>query len=570
MSPPHRHLRSRAAHATVRRDIRGKPMQRAVVGVDVGTGSARAGIFTLDGRHLASAARPIRMWRDQPDHAEQSSADIWTAIRTALAEVLREAGSVEIIGIGFDATCSLVAADVRGDPVAVNAAGEAARDVIVWLDHRALTEADDVNRIAAEIGSEVTRYVGGRISLEMQVPKLLWLKRHLPESWTRAHRLFDLPDWLTWRATGSDSRSLCSTVCKWTYLGHQTEHGSGWDRAFFEAVGLGDLAEDGFARIGSDIRPMGAPVGAGLSARAAAELGLPAGIAVGTSAIDAHAGGIGTIGATIAGDTSTITQRLALICGTSSCHMAVSADPRFVPGVWGPYYSAMIPGLWLTEGGQSATGALLDHVIATSAIGATLGGPTAFARLNERLAELSHGSVPAMLTSRVHVLPDHHGNRSPRADATLLGAISGLSLSATIDDLAVQYLATVQALAYGTRHILEALAAENYDLRTIVACGGLTKNPVFLREHADATGCPIALPEEPDAVLLGAAVLGAVAAGAHADIPAAMAAMTRATIAVRPAGGTTRTYHDAKYAVFHRMHEDQLAYRALMDPAAAA
>ncbi len=544
-------------------------MQRAVVGVDVGTGSARAGVFTLDGRRLASAACPIRMWREPPGHAEQSSADIWASVRTALAEALRDAGDVDVIGIGFDATCSLVVVDEHGDSVAVNAAGDAARDVIVWLDHRALAEAGEVNRIASEIGSEVTRYVGGRISLEMQVPKLLWLKRHLPQSWARAHRLFDLPDWLTWRATGSDSRSLCSTVCKWTYLGHEAGHGGGWDRAFFDAIGLGDLADDGFARIGSDIRPMGAPVGTGLSAKAAAELGLPAGIAVGTSAIDAHAGGIGTIGATIAGDTTTVTRRLALICGTSSCHMAVSADPSFVPGVWGPYYSAMIPGLWLTEGGQSATGALLDHVIGSTAIGATLGGPAAFAKLNERLAALAP-VIPAALTASVHVLPDHHGNRSPRADPTLLGAISGLALTATIDDLAVQYLATVQALAYGTRHILGALAAERYDIATIVACGGLTKNPVFLREHADATGCPIALPEEPDAVLLGAAVLGAVAAGAHADIPAAMAAMTRATIAVRPAGGTTRAYHDAKYAVFHRMHEDQLAYRALMEPAAAA
>ena len=545
-------------------------MQQAVVGVDVGTGSARAGLFTLDGRRLASAARPIRMWREIAGHAEQSSGDIWNAIRAAMAEALAAAGPVDVVGIGFDATCSLVAVDAAGGPVAVNAAGEAERDTIVWLDHRALAEADHVNRVAADIGSEVTRYVGGRISLEMQVPKLLWLKRHVPDSWDRAHRLFDLPDWLTWRATGFDSRSLCSTVCKWTYLGHAgLEHGGGWDTAFFEAIGLGDLARDRFARIGDDIRPMGAPVGHGLSAQAAAELGLPEGIAVGTSAIDAHAGGIGTIGATIEGGGSAMAQRLALICGTSSCHMAVSAEPRFVPGVWGPYYSAMVPGLWLNEGGQSATGALLDHVVESHAAGADLGGAAAYPKLNARLAELA-AATPAAPTISLHVLPDHHGNRSPRADATLRGAIDGLTLAAGFDGLAVEYLATVQGLAYGTRHIMAAMAERGYDVQTIVACGGLTKNDVFLREHADATGCPIALPEEPDAVLLGSAVLGAVAAKVHADIPAAMAAMTRAKIAVRPAGGATRAFHDAKYAVFLRMHDDQLAYRALMAPVAAA
>ena len=143
--------------------------------------------------------------------------------------------------------------------------------------------------------------------------------------------------------------------------------------------------------------------------------------------------------------------------------------------------------------------------------------------------------------------------------------ISGLTLGDGVADLAKLYLATIQAIAYGTRHILETLREGGVDVAAIVACGGLTKNPVFLREHADATGCPVALPEEPDAVLLGAAVLGAVAAGAYGDIPSAMAAMTRARVAVRPSGGQTARFHDAKYAVFRRMHDDQMAYRRLIE-----
>ncbi len=172
--------------------------------------------------------------------------------------------------------------------------------------------------------------------------------------------------------------------------------------------------------------------------------------------------------------------------------------------------------------------------------------------------------MPAALTRGLHVLPYFHGNRSPRADATLRGMISGLTLSDTPDDLALLYLATVQAIAYGTRHIIEACNAAGYALDTIVACGGLAKNPLVLREHADATGCAVALPEEPDAVLLGAAVLGAVAGGAYPTIPAAMTAMTRAAIAMEPRGGATADYHAAKYAVFRRMYDDQMAYRALM------
>ena len=142
--------------------------------------------------------------------------------------------------------------------------------------------------------------------------------------------------------------------------------------------------------------------------------------------------------------------------------------------------------------------------------------------------------------------------------------ISGLTLSATADDLARQYLAAVQAVAYGTRHILEELNKRGYAINTIFICGGGTKNRVFMREHADITGCTLVLPQEPEAVLLGGAVLGSVAAGAHDSVLGAMNAMNAVGRSIKPTRGAVARYHDAKYAVFHRMHKDFLAYRKLM------
>jgi FGGY-family pentulose kinase len=311
-----------------------------------------------------------------------------------------------------------------------------------------------------------------------------------------------------------------------------------------------------------------------LTATSARELGLAPGTPVAVAIIDAHAGGIGTIGAPLEGEAPSparIESRLALIGGTSSCHMAVAPEPRFVHGVWGPYWSAMIPGMWLAEGGQSATGALVDHVIYSHARGAELRaeaeqrGTSVYALLNERLEALAHEApFPAALCADLHVLPDHHGNRSPRADPTLRGMVSGLKLSESLDSLALLYLATVQAVAHGTRHIVDALRAGGYGIDTILACGGGTKNDVFLREHADATGCAIVLPAEPEAVLLGSAILGAVASGDQPGVVEAMAAMTRAGRVVRPSGGEVAKFHEAKHRVFLRMHDDQMAYRELM------
>jgi FGGY-family pentulose kinase len=321
------------------------------------------------------------------------------------------------------------------------------------------------------------------------------------------------------------------------------------------------------------VRPIAERVGP-LTPAAARELGLVPGIPVGVSIIDAHAGGLGLLGTPLDGRLPTeaeLEQRLALIGGTSSCHMAVSREPRFIPGIWGPYYQAMVPGLWLTEGGQSATGALIDHVIGSHARGPALAaaaeerGTTVYALLDERLDALATGcDFPARLTHELHVLPYFHGNRSPRADPQLRGMVSGLKLSGSVDSLALLYLATIQAIALGTRHILEELNAGGFRIATLIACGGDTRNPVFVREHADATGCRIVLPREPEAVLLGSAMIGAVAAGAQPSLLDAMAAMSAADRVVEPAAGAVGSYHDARYRVFHRMYADQRAYAELM------
>lgn len=547
------------------------------IGIDVGTGSARAGVFDGAGALRGQASRAIRLWRPEPDFAEQSSDDIWRACGAAVRGALGEAkASPEAVrGVGFDATCSLVALDAEDRPVTVSPTGRDEQNVVVWMDHRAIDQAARINAG----GHQVLRYVGGVISPEMESPKLLWLSERLPETWRRAARFLDLPDFLTFRATGDDTRSLCTTVCKWTYQGHAEPERAGsvgrWDESYWRSVGLGALADEGFRRIGTRVRPMGEPQGRGLTEAAAADLGLRPGTAVGVSIIDAHAGGLGLLGARLEpGEdlAGALERRLALIGGTSSCHLAVSPEPRFIPGVWGPYFSAMIPGWWLTEGGQSATGALVDHVIGAHARAPELKaeaeahGTTVYERLNDRLDALAREvPFPAALTRELHLLPYFHGNRSPRADPTLRGMISGLRLSESAGELARLYLATIQAIAHGTRHIIETLNDHGYRIDTILMTGGGTKNPVFLREHADVTGCRVVLAAEPEAVLLGAAMLGAVASGDFPDLLAAMDAMSGVGERIDPAGGEVARYHRAKHAVFQRMYRDQIDYRELME-----
>ncbi|XP_061588898.1 FGGY carbohydrate kinase domain-containing protein [Cololabis saira] len=542
------------------------------VGVDVGTASVRASLVTRDGVVRRTAQQPISIWEPQAQHHVQSSAQIWESCCSAVQSVIQGVPSVQVRGIGFDATCSLVVLDKSFQPVAVDRDGVTQRNVVMWMDHRA---AEQATRITSG-GHRVLSRVGGVMSPEMQPPKLLWLKENLKEScWDKAAHFFDLPDFLSWKATGSLTRSLCTLVCKWTYCPPQ-----GWDAGFWTSIGLEDLLENNFSKIGNETCPPGSPLGVGLTQEAAADLGLTPGTAVGASLIDAHAGGLGVIGADVKGrglscEQQPITARVAMICGTSTCHMAVSEQPVFVPGVWGPYPSAMVPGLWLNEGGQSATGRLIEHMVKGHAAYSQLQeqarhrvpftGENIYTYLNSHLSEMSDGgSAVDLLASSLHVWPDFHGNRSPLADPTLKGMVTGLSLSQTLDDLALLYLATVQALALGTRHILEAMTEAGHDVSTLFLCGGLSKNSLFVQVHANAAGLPVVLPDQTEAVLVGAAVLGACASRDYGTIQEAMEKMAKVGGVVQP-DHELQSFYERKYKVFLQLFSHQREYEALME-----
>ena len=181
-----------------------------LLGVDVGTGSARAGLFDRAGARLGAGVHPIQIRHPREDFAEHSSDDIWRACGVAIRTALAQAGArpEHVRGIGFDATCSLVVLDERDRPVSVSPDGSAAHDTIVWLDHRAVDQAARINATR----HEVLRYVGGTISPEMQTPKLLWLKENLPDRFARAARFLDLPDFLS-TARPASTCVRCARPC---------------------------------------------------------------------------------------------------------------------------------------------------------------------------------------------------------------------------------------------------------------------------------------------------------------------------------------------------------------------
>lgn len=536
------------------------------IGVDVGTASVRAGIFDQTGRLIKSSAHELKIWSPKGpsgNYYEQSSDNIWESCCKVIKEVVENVNPEAVAGIGFDATCSLVALDSEDKPITVSPTGENQQNVIMWMDHRASQEADVINAL----NHSAFQYVGGKVSLEMQLPKLLWLKRNLSESWYQTKKFMDLPDFLTWKATNSESRSLCSVVCKWNYIIDEAGY-HGWPGDLFELVGLKDLLDENASPIGSNIKFPGTPQGSGLSLAVAQELGLKPGTPVATSLIDAYAGALALFACHA---DVPLEQRLALICGTSTCHMLSVSQPTFIDGVWGPYADVLLPGMWLLEGGQSATGKLLDHIVETHPSYPSLKErlppntsiPEELSRIL-RVMSLPTGRPLSNLTKDIHVWPDFHGNRSPLADPNMKGMVCGMTFDVSEENLALLYLATIQALCYGTRHIIDCLGRSDLEIGSLMLCGGLTKIELFAVTMADAVGLPVVLPHKKETVLLGSAMLAASASTHFASLNEAMANMGGHGRTIHP-NQQDKKFHDRKYQVFMKMLQDQKEYKSIMD-----
>ncbi len=509
-------------------------------GVDVGTGSARAVIIDSHGNILGLSERPITRHELKENHITQSSTEIWEAICYCVKNAVSQSAvdNSKILGIGFDATCSLVAINEMSDepmPVGPDFA-DFHENIMLWMDHRADKETNEINAT----GDECLKYVGGQMSIEMELPKMKWLKNHMPNNMFQDCKFYDLADYLTKKATDKETRSFCSVVCKQGYIPGGITNRNGWSEDFLNKIDLPELAAKNFAKLGGLDSVNGQYLTAGetigpLSVEAAKSLGLTTNCYVGSGVIDAYSGWIGTVAAPtnvvvpelLAQDKhktglSKGVGRLAAVAGTSTCHICIAEKEVLVPGVWGPYRDVLGKNYWAAEGGQSMTGALLAHVLSTHPAYSELAvlsegsNLSKFEFLNSRLENLkkSRGerSVVA-LAKNLFFYGDFHGNRSPIADPNMRASIIGQSMDISLDSLALEYLAACEFIGQQTRQIVDKMEESGHDIKAIFMSGGQCRNGLLMRLLADCTGLPIVIPRYIDAaVVFGTAMLGAAAA----------------------------------------------------------
>jgi FGGY-family pentulose kinase len=485
------------------------------LGLDVGTQSVRAALFDAQGTCRGFATAPLDTTHPRPGWAEQDPAQWWQAARSAVPAALARGGAAagDVAGVGLDCTaCTVVACRADGTPL---------RRALLWMDQRAFREAEEVSAT----GDPVLRYVSGQVSPEWMLPKALWLKRHERDAYDRAERLVECTDWFMYRLTGEWTLSLNNVTAKWNYA----RPDGGWSAGLLRRAGLDDLPAKWPERV--------VPLGKGearLAGPAAAELGLRPGTPVAQGGIDAYLGMLG-LGAAGAGD-------LAMIMGSSTCHIAMSERPVLGSGMSGCYPDAVVEGLYTLEGGQTATGSILNwyrqHFAGSEAGEADRTGRNVYEVLDARAADVPPGC------DGLTCLDYWQGNRSPLKDPRARGTLWGLTLSHGPGHV---FRSIYEATSFGTRHILEDLEGHGFRVGRLFAGGGGARSRLWLQIHADVLGRAIHLPRDPEACALGAALTAAAHCGRYADLADAARAMLPQAEVIEPQPAHRRAY-DAAYA----------------------
>ncbi len=382
----------------------------------------------------------------------------------------------------------------------------------MWKDHTSFSEADEITEAVNSTRLPYLSQSGGRLLLRMVLGENSAVRaRSAPDVFNAAHTWLELQDFIPAALCGITSNpDLKRGICA---AGHKGMYGAEWgglpNADFLKQLhpGLSGLRTRLYDQAYTSDQIAGA-----LSDDWAGRLGLKPGIPVAVGCLDAHAGAIG------AGVSPGV---IVKIMGTSTCDIGVSTIPAAdlqSKGLCGAIDGSVLPGLTGLEAGQSAVGDLFEWGARLFAVD---GNPpsTRFASLTADAAALAPGE------SGLIALDWNNGNRSILMDARLSGLLIGQSLQTQPHEI---FRALIEATAFGGRIILDQYAQAGAPADEVVICGGVATKSTLVRQiYADVLARPVRLEASDNASALGAAMLGAVAAGLHVDMAARAGAMIR-------------------------------------------
>jgi xylulokinase len=480
------------------------------LGLDIGTSAVKAILVASDGEVRATAAAPLELATPQPGWAEQNPEDWWAAAVAAVSRLLEAAAAAEVAAIGISGQMhSSVLLDRAGAPV---------RPALLWCDGRTTEECAGLTRDAG--GEERLRDWVKNPALEgFTLPKLLWVRRHEPEAWSRVATVLLAKDFIRYRLTGE--------------LATEPSDASGtllfdparlvWSEDLLRAVGLSPGL---LPAVGGSAELLGR-----VTAQAAGLTGLRVGTPVVGGGADNACGAAG-VGVIAPGEA-------VASWGTSGTVLAPTSEPLVDPLLRAHTFCHVIPGLWYL-------------------MGVTLSAGAAFAWYRDQLArELADAPAADSLLSQeaepvtagaggITFLPYLQGERTPHRDAAARGAFLGLSLAHGRAELT---RAVLEGICFALRDSLSILGELGVAPAQLVLTGGGARNPFLRRLQAEIFGVPVCTVNREEGPAYGAALLAAVGVGAFSDLAAATRRTLRRSGLQQPGPGAHQSYAEP-YARF--------------------
>jgi L-ribulokinase len=532
-----------------------------VIGLDYGTDSVRALVVNAEnGAEVATHVFQYPRWKKglycNPALSQyrQHPLDYLEGLETSIKQALKKAGkevAQNVVGISVDTTGSTpVAVDKNGTPLSIlpefsdNPNGM----FILWKDHTAIQEALEINELARKWETDFTKYVGGIYSAEWFWAKILRTLRADETIRDTAFSWVEHCDWISAQLTGETGplsilRSRCAA-------GHKAMWHNAFDglpsEAFLSKLDplLSGLRQRLYTNTHTADKPMGH-----ISKQWAKKLGLSEKVVIGVGSFDAH---MGAVGAHIEPYT------FVRVMGTSTCDMLVAPNEEvghlLIKGICGQVDGSILPNMLGMEAGQSAFGDVFAW------FQKVLMFPLKAFLSEKQAAKIGEQIIPK-LAEQAALLPLHennpialdwfNGRRTPDANHTVKGMISGLDLSSDAPHI---FKALVEATAFGSKAIVERFNTEGVKIERVVAIGGVAKkSPFVMQTLANVLQMPIKVVKSEQACALGAAMCAATAAGIYPTLEAAQVAMSSGFDAEYLPDKTTAAVYGKLYEKYCRM-----------------
>jgi L-ribulokinase len=507
-----------------------------VIGVDYGTDSVRSVLIdAANGREMSHAVFTYPRWKKglycdpTTNQFRQHPLDYVEGLEATIRQCLKNAPSVspeDVKGICVDTTGSTpVAVNPQGTPLSMTPefAENPNAMFVLWKDHTAVKEADDINQLARTWGGEdFTKYEGGIYSSEWFWAKILHITRKDAAIATAAHSWLEHCDWIPAVLTGvTDASKIKRSRCA---AGHKAMWHEAW-----EGLPSADFLGKLHPKL-ADLRPnmfrdtFTADISCGnLCTEWANRLGLTPSVKIAVGTFDAHAGALGA---------EIEPYTLVKVMGTSTCDMMVASfsdiGDKCVRGICGQVDGSIVPNMLGLEAGQSAFGDLLawfKDVLMWSVNNSSLISDELKTKIEDALiADLSKAAAKIPLKDTAIVALDWvNGRRTPDANQALKGAIMGLNMGSDAPRI---FRSLVEAICFGSKAIVDRFRSEGVAIQQVVGIGGVAKKSDFVMQTlADVLDMPIKIATSEQTPALGAAMYAAVAAGIYADTEGAKKAM---------------------------------------------